>query len=155
MRKIIFVDYSKCVGCRICELVCSFHHFKKFNPTLSGIRLVKYDHISRDIPLVCEQCEDAPCKFTCPTNSIHFNSNIGAYEINRKTCIGCKRCVLSCPFGAISFDVEYKAIKCDLCSGEPQCLKICPSEALSFEELSCALTDKKYKYLNQLLSKTG
>lgn len=152
MLKFIFVDYDKCVGCRICELICSFYHHKTFKQELSAIKVVKFNSISRDIPLVCEQCDDAPCKKSCPSGSIYLNESTGGYEINRDSCLGCKRCVMSCPFGVLTYDDEYRVIvKCDLCNGKPMCVELCPSEALSYKEASITLSAKRKEYLQKVL----
>jgi len=133
--KYLFIQPEKCVGCRVCELVCSFHHFKCFKKTLSAVAIIKYDEKSRDVPMVCEQCEDAPCANVCKVKAINKNEETGAWEIDYEKCIGCKLCVSACPFGQIFFDEEKKLpVKCDLCKGEPQCVQVCPSEALIYTE---------------------
>jgi Fe-S-cluster-containing dehydrogenase component len=53
--------------------------------------------------------------------------------IDKDKCLGCKMCIIACPFGAPSFDpVDRVTIKCDLCEGDPECVKLCPSETLKF-----------------------
>jgi Fe-S-cluster-containing hydrogenase component 2 len=133
--KMLFVEPANCVGCRVCELACSGSHFKCFKRTLSGVAVIKYDELSRDVPMVCEQCEDAACAAVCAVRAINKNTTTGAWEIDYSKCIGCKLCVNACPFGQIFFDDEKKIpVKCDLCGGDPQCIKFCPAEALIFEE---------------------
>ncbi|MDI6641838.1 MAG: 4Fe-4S dicluster domain-containing protein [Elusimicrobiota bacterium] len=146
--KLLFVEPKNCVGCRVCELICSFKHFSCFKRTLSAVAIIKYDEYSRDIPMVCQQCEDAPCANVCKVKAINKNSQTGAWEIDYTKCIGCKLCVSACPFGQVFFDDEGRdgrgiPVKCDLCSSEPKCVEICPSEALIYSEPDKALLSKR------------
>ncbi|WP_247872074.1 4Fe-4S dicluster domain-containing protein [Azospirillum sp. TSO35-2] len=51
-------------------------------------------------PVLCHQCEDAPCARVCPVNAITHAAD--AIVLDEKICIGCKMCALACPFGAIT-----------------------------------------------------
>ena len=146
----LFVEYKNCVGCRVCELICSFKHFKCFKRTLSGIAIIKYDESSRDIPMVCQQCEVAPCANVCKVKAINRNNLTNAWEIDYEKCIGCRMCVNICPFGQIFFDSEEKKpVKCDLCSGDPECIKVCPSETLFYTEPDTKLLAKRRFVITQ------
>jgi Fe-S-cluster-containing hydrogenase component 2 len=69
----------------------------------------------------------------CPQKAIYRDEDLGRVMIDYNRCIGCRSCLLTCPFGAIEFDVEArKAIKCDLCDGDPLCAKLCPYGALEY-----------------------
>jgi Fe-S-cluster-containing hydrogenase component 2 len=132
MEKVLFVDHERCVGCRVCEGVCSFHHYRTHRRGLSAIAVLAFDSLSRDVPVVCVQCEDPACQAACPTGSIYRDERTGAYLVNRETCIGCRSCVFACPFGAMFFDEEAGApIKCDLCEGDPECVRVCPAHRQS------------------------
>lgn len=61
MTSQLTVDYTKCTGCRICELACSAKHEGRFQPSLARLKIVRYDDLGIDIPNVCGPCEDAPC----------------------------------------------------------------------------------------------
>ena len=86
----------------------------------------------------------------CPTGAIHRDHDGGLVQINAETCIGCKVCAESCPYGNIRMvptaDARGRAkvdatigaptllaSKCDLCSsagGVPVCQSSCPHDAL-------------------------
>jgi Fe-S-cluster-containing hydrogenase component 2 len=135
LKKVAFQERAfptQCSGCRICELVCSFTHYKIFNPTLSRIRVTSQEHELIDFPVTCRQCADPPCHEVCPTKALSRNES-GANQIDREQCIGCGECVSACPFGAMYIPAGEKLpISCDLCGGDPQCVKYCPREVLFY-----------------------
>ncbi len=133
MAKVLTIDYEKCTGCRLCEQVCSVRHEGVINPARSRIKVVKWENEGLYIPMVCQQCESAPCIAACPMNARYTNEQLGTRNTNYDQCIGCKTCVAVCPFGAVGFDpVAKKIISCDLCDGDPVCVKFCDTEALQY-----------------------
>jgi Fe-S-cluster-containing hydrogenase component 2 len=61
------------------------------------------------------------------------NPNVVLYD--EAACIGCKMCVVACPFGCASYDSKTKRIaKCDTCDGAPECVAFCPNGALEYVE---------------------
>jgi len=136
MAKILVIDPDRCFGCGICELACSFHHTGEFSRTKSRIRVFRWEKTCDAVPLVCYQCEDAPCMRVCGVaGAMTKDKDTGAVLINRELCIGCKLCMFNCPYGAINFDsATHQLIMCDLCEGEPECVKYCPVKALTYTE---------------------
>ena len=65
-NKILKIDYEKCTGCRLCELVCAVKHDRVSNPIRSRIRVIKWESEGIYVPVSCQQCEDAPCVLGCP-----------------------------------------------------------------------------------------
>lgn len=131
----VAVDPDKCVGCRICEYVCSMEKEKVFNPTKSRIRTVRiYPDINAS--LACRLCETALCVTACPRKALEQSAENGIILVNKDKCDGCGWCIEACDFGVITLDAEGKVVKvCDLCDGKPKCVEWCPEEALQ-------LTDK-------------
>ncbi len=133
--KVLKVDYEKCTGCRLCELVCSVKHDHVSNPIRSRIRIIKWEAEGIYVPVSCQQCEDAPCVVGCPAKALSRNAGMARVEVDSEKCIGCRTCVSVCPFGAMHFvSTDRKVIKCDLCDGEPQCVRFCDVSAVSFVE---------------------
>jgi Fe-S-cluster-containing hydrogenase component 2 len=72
----------------------------------------------------------------CPVNAIDVDVSTGAKIVLDDVCVGCKLCVLACPFGTLFFEKESeKASKCDLCAGDPACAHACPTGAIRFAEV--------------------
>ena len=153
----IVLDRTKCVGCRVCEAICSLTHEGEFDPTKARIKVVREvdDGALYAVAVYCLQCEEPFCQEVCPAGAITRNER-GAMIVNEAKCIGCKLCEIACPVGAIAVHPErHVALKCDLCAGlpEPQCVKYCNWRygALSFipaEKVGKSLaTDKAEKFV--------
>ncbi|MBI4334528.1 MAG: 4Fe-4S dicluster domain-containing protein [Chloroflexi bacterium] len=134
-RKILSADSDKCGGCRTCELICSWAHDKGvIRPSVARVHVFKEEALGINIPMFCQQCEKAPCMDACPVDCMHRDSRTDAVIIDHAACVGCKACMIVCPYGAIGIDSSKKLmLKCDLCGGDPQCVKWCPREALRYE----------------------
>ncbi|MNZ67501.1 Glutamate synthase [NADPH] small chain [compost metagenome] len=95
---------------------------------------------SRRSAVTCHHCENAPCAQRCPNGAIaKINDSV---QVNQQKCIGCKACVVACPFGTMEIvvtpladgHVKASAYKCDLCHDRPQgpaCVENCPADALT------------------------
>ncbi len=170
----VIADSSKCTGCRACEVACFSSHNKKSNgvsytvgtvevPVIPRLYLVKDEDVC--MPVQCKHCEDAPCLNSCAVNAIRRVD--GMVIVDDDKCIGCKTCLLTCPFGAIDLLAQFKdkkpvcqvsineskkiAYKCDLCneSDKIACVSACPNNAL---RLVTPLEDKKEKNIKAALS---
>lgn len=134
MNRFILADTENCIGCRTCEVACVVSHqgmlsAGAFTPR---IRVVKGGAFTTAVG--CHQCEDAPCATVCPTQAIRHTA--GAWRVEPARCIGCKSCVVACPFGAMQVQRvgnRVQAVKCDLCADReagPACVEACPTHAL-------------------------
>lgn len=131
MRR-IKVYAEDCAGCRVCEMVCSFQHTRKFSPSLARVTVHKDDRNGLDYPVICHQCRECPPIEICPTVAISKTSE-GWTWVEPSDCIGCGACLDACKYDAIKL-TDLKAIICDLCSGDPGCVKHCPTTALEYAE---------------------
>jgi carbon-monoxide dehydrogenase iron sulfur subunit len=144
MSKALYIDYQKCTGCRLCELVCSVSHDGISNPARSRIRVMKWEAEGLYVPMSCQQCQDAPCKLVCPVKAISRDEEKGHVFVDYDVCIGCRSCIGACPFGAMSFNLkEKKVFKCDLCDGAPQCVRFCEVKAVDFIDVDEVSVIKK------------
>lgn len=161
VNNFLVADPSRCIGCRTCEIACALAHAPKdalvngsldqnFNPRL---RVVKTATVT--VPVQCHHCEDAPCANVCPSKAIVNKDH--TIQVNAEACIGCKNCIMACPFGVMElvpqilegqkliqtglkivddYGTHEKerivALKCDLCINRPEgpaCAGVCPMEA--------------------------
>lgn len=145
VNKVLVIDYQKCTGCRNCEMACSVFHGQACNPNKSAVRIVKWEREGLEVPIVCQQCEEPACADICPVQAISRNTDTGAMVVDDGLCVGCRMCIVACPFGAISLDRDRRlVIKCDLCSGaEPWCVRFCEPGALVYQLPSAANLYKK------------
>lgn len=124
---------ENCTGCRFCEMACSLEHYGVVNPRKSRIRIFKFG-LEIDAPITCAQlCSQGAkcCRDVCPANA--FSKKGSVWVPDTKKCTGCGKCVRFCPYKAMHL-VNGKAVKCDLCGGEPQCVKYCHPGGIRFEK---------------------
>lgn len=135
--KVLVIDYTRCTGCRACELACSVFHTGASNPSRSRIRVIKWEEIGLYLPLTCNHCEKPFCVEVCPTKACYISPVTHKVLIDKNICIGCKTCILACPFGSPTFDkYEHITVKCDYCDGDPQCVRFCEVGAIQFINVS-------------------
>jgi len=157
MAKMIVVNEQRCLGCRQCTIECAMAHTDA--RTLAEALSLQQPpqprvHVeavgASGMPLQCRHCEDAPCLAICPTGAISRPAEGGPVLLDAERCIGCKFCLLVCPFGVIELSRDGKAaIKCDQCferteAGEaPACVAGCPTGALEFRDVTEWLAERR------------
>ena len=151
MQKILKVDYKKCTGCRMCEMVCSLVHMGECNSGKSNIHNININN-EHFVSIMCFQCDDPLCGKTCPADAIHKDPETGLVGIDEERCVGCKLCVLSCPFGNMCFSAEkHRPFKCDLCGEDPQCVYFCSTQAITYGSVEDDIFKKKTKLAEKLV----
>ena len=144
MDKILLINPEKCTGCRICETACSLHNEKVFNPALARIHVARWETAGLYVPVVCVHCEAPICETVCPVRAMKRDDKTGAVVIDQSLCVECRLCALYCPFAGVQIDIKKgRALKCDLCGGEPVCAKFCYPKALQFVKATGANTMKQ------------
>jgi len=137
----ITADPARCTGCKTCVMACSLHHEGTVTPHLARLRVGR-DYFAGPVPLIelCGQCLGAECLLACPTAAIREDAETGARVVDETKCVACGICVEACRFRMIALapDGGRKAVKCDLCDGEPACVRYCPQGALSYEPWSAS-----------------
>lgn len=149
--KYLFTYPEKCTGCRECAIACALNKFGECNPKRGAISVLRDEFERYEIQFVCLQCEEPECVAVCMKNAIAKGED-GIVRIDKDKCIGCRMCVVACPYGAIdSFKGEI--IKCDLCDGEPVCIKFCSTNAVVYEEESEEIMQKRKDLVALILKK--
>ena len=107
----LYIDPHKCAdGCRACVEACDEEHGIRASarPSIDArwIRkvTVRDQGSGREtsMPLMCQHCETPPCVEVCPTGA-SFRRADGVVLVDKHTCIGCRYCMLACPYKARSF----------------------------------------------------
>ena len=139
MNHFIMANSQQCIGRHACEVACVMAHHneqhalsqREFTPRITVVK-----EGSRFNTVTCHHCENAPCIQSCPNGAIAREND--SVQVNQQRCIGCKACVVACPFGTMDIVVtaqgEATAQKCDLCTGRPQgpaCVENCPANVLT------------------------
>jgi len=140
---------------------CLVKHFVPGDVPIARLNVVRVGE-SQTAPILCHHCENAPCAASCPTGALYPDGNRVGVRMDR--CIGCRSCVIACPFGAVDVVERYDStklgdltvgvapramvVKCDRCydrPGGPACVEACTSLALSIidQETYEALTKER------------
>jgi Fe-S-cluster-containing dehydrogenase component len=98
----------------------------------------------------CRQCTDSFCIDACPKEALERQENGTIKRLNMR-CVGCKSCILACPFGTIFPEViNYVSSKCDFCLNQlkdnpdyiPACAKTAPENTIIMKEIEEELPDE-------------
>ena len=158
MGRVIVIDEKNCTGCRSCELACSGFKEGQFIPERSRVRVISNAFEGWSRPTVCPQCEEPMCMAVCPVQAISKMKTPDGdplIYLDQDKCIGCHRCMVACPVGAIEFFPKLKAVKCDLCGGAPKCVQFCFYGCLHFIDLSAEEQAKRSKQINSLFNRAA
>jgi len=165
--KVIMVDKEKCTGCHQCELWCGTEIAstarelaKAINEQPQPIPRVYVE--GKPFALQCRHCEDAPCVAVCPSGALKKNAPGYPVHFERALCIGCKKCVIACPFGVVTMDRDGKhVLKCDLCverlklGQKPACASACHTGALTYQTADEMAQEKRTRTLRDYLVTLG
>ncbi|WP_048058224.1 4Fe-4S dicluster domain-containing protein [Pyrococcus yayanosii] len=150
-RKTIFIDFSKCIECRACEVACEREHDGR-----SFISVFEWQEMAA-MALNCRHCEKAPCVEVCPTNALYRDED-GAVLLAPQKCIGCLMCGIVCPFGIPELDLINKIMmKCDLCAHRraegklPACVETCPTDALFYGDFNEIIRERRKKFTEKAI----
>ena len=129
MGKQLMIKPEKCIGCRTCELVCSFGHDQAFNPRNANVTVMAYEEAAINIPVMCLQCEEPCCLEICPVGAIS-RDEIGAVVMDHTKCIGCKMCERVCEFDAVKVTDNIAHIDPSKCTNCGKCAEKCPKKVI-------------------------
>ncbi|WP_418790454.1 4Fe-4S dicluster domain-containing protein [Phosphitispora sp. TUW77] len=167
----MYIDVTRCTGCRGCQVACKqwnelpaaktvFSGSYENPPRIGGDTWTKVRFFEKeDAGKVrflfrkeqCMHCSEPSCAAVCAAGAIKKTDN-GMVLFNDDRCVGCKNCVVACPFHVIGFSKETgSSRKCRLCyerienDMEPACVKACPTGAVSFGDRRQMLAQAKQR----------
>ncbi len=160
-QKTLVIDLDRCIGCHSCEVAC-----KQENGVALGVNWNKVlavgpigtfpDLEQYFLPAVCQECYDPACVEACPTGASYKRED-GVVLINHEVCIGCRYCIMACPYGVRNYNKDTKVVeKCTLCTqltdvgGKPACVKACPGKARFYGDIDDPNSD-----VSRVLAKAG
>ena len=152
MGKVTLMVFQKdCMGCHACEVACKQEHGLGVGP-----RFIKViESAPFYIPVYCHHCARPPCGEVCPDGAITRNER-GIVQVDPDVCVGCRECIVACPFGAMQFDEEREvALMCDLCSErlendqEPACSQACPTGCIIWGDMEAISQEIERRLLQE------
>lgn len=165
----ILVDTTKCTSCEECVMACAAEHQidpqrvikeKAVNKDglsayrLSNIATISPGHFARKS---CMHCLEPSCVSACLVGGI-TKSPEGPVIYDPEKCIGCRYCMIACPFHIPRYEWDKTTplmVKCDMCferidQGKiPACVDACPNGALKFGERETLLKEAHSKIKDQ------
>lgn len=165
----ILVDVTRCIGCEKCAEACV--EINDLNPTkaeidrsttedgLSGNRLSTVLKVGSNsfAKKACMHCLEPSCVAACLCGGISKSPD-GPVIYDPDKCIGCRYCMLACPFHIPRYewtDLSPQVRKCTFCQDKlaegqiPACVKHCPTGALTFGERDDLLTEAHRRIKDQ------
>lgn len=163
----LLTDMTRCIGCRRCEGACnkandlgtpktSFEDPSVFkeerkpyvadNQSYTVVNKYEVDGKTIYRKVQCMHCDEPACASACPVGALKKSPD-GPVTWNQKVCIGCRYCMVACPFYVPAFEYssafDPKIQKCFMCYENrikkgivPACAEACPVEAITFGKKS-------------------
>lgn len=159
MRKGLLIDLTLCIGCGACVDACKKQNNLpgKIDPILTDKTWATLEIHQQPngqeiyVRRLCMHCEQPACASVCPVGAF-TKTETGAVTYDKKKCIGCRYCMVACPFSVPKYEWDKTlpfVQKCILCydlvkNGEPTaCAKVCPTEATLFGDRDALLETAK------------
>jgi formate dehydrogenase iron-sulfur subunit len=182
----MLLDTTRCVGCRSCEAACREKQglpepesmgddgvFEKKRDTdaasLTVINRFEADGSTVFAKKQCLHCLDPACVSACLVRAM-IKTPEGPVIWRPDRCMGCRYCMIACPFSIPKFEYESpvpRIVKCDLCHDlilegkQPACAEACPAEAITFgrrdrllEEAGKRIREDPDRYVKHVFGKS-
>lgn len=141
------VNIERCVGCHSCEMACK--NMNQLDPDIRWRKVYEIEETAySNVPvriyasLACNHCEDPACLKACPTGAYTKRAD-GIVVHDHDKCIGCKMCVMACPYDVPQYNPNYKKVeKCHMCHEridqglDPACVAGCPMDAIELIDMN-------------------
>jgi tetrathionate reductase subunit B len=145
-RYVLVIDSRKCIDCKACVVACRAENKVPLEYSRNWINEERRGEWPKLLtafePEQCHHCESPACVRVCPTGASYQRPD-GIVVINESECVGCRYCIIACPFDARFFREDKGVVeKCDFCAhridrGElPACVETCPSKVRVFGDIN-------------------
>ena len=144
MKYGMVLDLSQCVRCESCTVACKLDNATE--PSVKWGRVVEeeaglFPNVQKAyVPLLCMHCENPQCVDACPTGASYQRAD-GIVLVDSSKCMGCRFCMVACPYQARYLNSTGTVEKCDLCidrlqgGRQPVCVETCPYDARIFGDM--------------------
>ncbi len=185
MAKAVLVDITRCIGCRSCQIACKEWHGLPASHTymngeytnpkeLSATCYTLIDFVEKKenssfiwefVKHQCMHCKEPACASACPVGALE-KLNEGPVIYDQWKCIGCRYCMIACPFHIPKYEWNTTnpwIRKCDFCADrikmglKPACVTVCPKDVMYFDEYEKVVAEAKRrinaepgKYINHI-----
>jgi len=147
-------DSTKCIGCGACEAACKEQNGlpRRIDARTTAYTWTKVEkkrgaHVRR----LCMHCLSPTCVSVCPVAAMKKTRN-GPVTYDSKQCIGCRYCIMACPFDVPKYEWDSALPivgKCVMCAprvakGQPTaCASVCPTGATTFGDRDALITEAR------------
>jgi len=161
-RFVMVIDLGRCKNQRKCAEACEAHH--QLTPDKEWLKVLKMRDYELGSPYwqptMCFHCDHPPCVKVCPVDATYKRSD-GLVLVDTDRCVGCRFCMVACPYSARTFDWAEPSVpddlhdapyspensfppkkgtvsKCDFCPHHvrmghmPHCVSACPNGVFYF-----------------------
>ena len=155
----MLIDITKCVGCNACREACrEANHLSDepaAEPANEPLRAGRYTVVQKRGELfvrrMCMHCAEPTCASVCPVGAFRKTA-LGPVTYDESRCIGCRYCMVACPFGVPRYEWTArwpKVSKCTMCAdrvaagGQPACAEACPTGATLFGDRDALIAEAR------------
>ncbi|HEY5763515.1 MAG TPA: 4Fe-4S dicluster domain-containing protein [Rhodocyclaceae bacterium] len=160
----LLIDANRCASdCDVCVQACNKENHLPGGTKPTDVQWIRKIDLKDkgsgrelSLPMMCQHCANPPCVDVCPTGASMKRAD-GIVLVDRHSCIGCRYCMMACPYKARSFVHEPVTDQnplvprgkgcvesCTFCvhrvdAGRlPACVEACPNQAMLFGDLNDA-----------------
>jgi len=156
----LLIDTTRCIGCGACSAACKEQNHLPL-PIEAKTTAYTWTTVQQtagvNVRRLCMHCLEPTCVSVCPVGALSRKPD-GAVVYDGTKCIGCRYCIMACPFGVPKYQWD-RAIpvvgKCILCTDRVQaglptaCASVCPTGATLFGTRDDLVREAQFRVANR------